>query len=169
MKHKRLKIILTLLLGFGLTGVKAQTLHVKQSEGTETAYSLGDIRVITFSEGNLEITNHENSTSSYELSALSYLSFSDIVSGIIETEKFSDLSLTAYPNPVSHVLTIQLEDAGNSRSSVEILTISGRVLSTQDVTGIQTTRLNLSHLPRGIYLCRYRNSLTMKTVKIIKN
>lgn len=169
MKYKQLKITLSFLLVIGLTGLQAQTLHVKQSEGTKTAYSLVDIRKINFSEGNLEITNYENSTSSYQLNALSNLSFSDIVLSIIEAEKFGDLSLTAYPNPVSHILTIQLEDADNTKSSVEILTISGRILSTHDVTGMQTTRLDLSHLTKGIYLCRYRNSSTMKTVKIIKN
>ncbi len=169
MKYKQLKVTLSLMLVIGLTGLQAQSLHVRQSPGTETSYPLGDIRKISFSEGNLEITNHFNSTSSYALSALSNLSFSDIVLSIIDAEKFGDLSLIAYPNPVSHLLTIQLEDAGNTKSSVEILTISGKVLSTHDVTGMQTARLDLSHLPRGIYLCRFRNSSTMKTVKIIKN
>jgi hypothetical protein len=48
MKYKQLKITLSFLLAIGLTGLQAQTLHVKQSEGTKTAYSLGDIRKINF-------------------------------------------------------------------------------------------------------------------------
>jgi hypothetical protein len=170
MKYKQLKIILSLFLLFGLTVLQAQTLQVKLSNGTETAYSLGNISKISFPDGNMEITNLENFTSNYELNELRYLSFSDsdIISAISETEKFTNNNFAVFPNPVSDVLTIQFKDLGNNKSRIEILAISGKIISTQDVTGMQTARFDLSHLPNGIYLCRFIDSSTSKTIKIIK-
>jgi hypothetical protein len=169
MKENRLKIIATLVLGIWLTGLQAQTLRVKQAEGTETTYSLAEISKLSFSEGNLEIANFENNISTYELSTLRYLTVSDIPVGLNEQVKFREMNLKVYPNPVNNVLIIQLDDFGKTKSSIEILSVNGKVLSTQNVTGMQTVRLDLGHLERGIYICRFRNSETTKTAKIVKN
>ncbi|WP_372948683.1 T9SS type A sorting domain-containing protein [Mariniphaga sp.] len=169
MKESQFKIIATLFLGIWLTGLQAQTLRVKQTEGTETAYSLAEISKLSFSEGSLQITNYENNSSSYELSNLRYLTVSDIPVGINEQVKFRELSLKVYPNPLTNLLTVQLDDTGKTKSSIEILSVNGKVLTTHNVTGMKTVRLNLSQLKKGIYICRYRNSETTKTAKIVKN
>lgn len=169
MKENRLKIIATLVLGIWLTGLQAQTLRIKQMEGTETAYSLAEISKLSFSEGNLLITNFESNISTYELSALRYLTVSDIPVGLNEQVKFSEMNLKVYPNPVNNVLTVQLDDFGKTKSSIEILSVNGKVLSTRNVTGMQTVRLDLGHLERGIYICRFRNNEKTKTAKIVKN
>jgi hypothetical protein len=169
MKESRLKMMATLVLGIWLNGLQAQTLHVKQAEGTETAYSLTEISKLSFSEGGLQITNYENNSSSYELNTLRYLTVSDIPVGLNEQVKFREMHLKVYPNPVNNVLTVQLDDTGKTKSSLEILSVNGKVLSTRNVTGMQTVHLELGHLERGIYICRYRNSETTKTAKIVKN
>ncbi len=169
MKESQFKIIATLVLGIWLTGLQAQTLRVKQTEGTETAYSLAEISKLSFSEGSLQITNYENNSSSYELNTLRYLTVSDIPVGLNEQVKFRGMNLKVYPNPVTNLLTVQLYDTGKSKSSIEILSVNGKVLSTRNVTGMQKVHLDLSHLERGIYICRLRNSETTKTAKIVKN
>lgn len=169
MKENRFKIIATLVLGIWLTGLQAQTLRVKQAEGTETAYSLAEISKLSFSEGSLQITNNENNINTYELIALRYLTVSEIAVGLNEPIKFSEMNLKVYPNPVNNVLTVQLDDTGKTKSSLEILSVNGKVLSTRSVTGMQTVHLDLGHLERGIYICRVRNGETLKTAKIVKN
>jgi hypothetical protein len=89
--------------------------------------------------------------------------------GLNEQVKFREMNLKVYPNPVNNVLTIQLDNTGKTKSSIEILSVNGKVLSTQNVSGMETVRLDLGHLERGIYICRYRNGETTKTAKIVKN
>lgn len=55
MRHKRLKLSAVLLLGLGLTGLQAQTMYVKESSGTQTAYTLSNIQKMSFSSGNLTV------------------------------------------------------------------------------------------------------------------
>lgn len=42
MTHKKLKFSAVLLLGLGLTGLQAQTMYVKESSGTQTAYAVNN-------------------------------------------------------------------------------------------------------------------------------
>lgn len=75
MRQKRLKLSGILLLGLGLTDIQAQTMYVKESNGTQTAYSLNSVRKMTFSGGNATVQKTDNSTGVYAISGLRHLSF----------------------------------------------------------------------------------------------
>ena len=77
MRHKKLKLSAVLLLGLGLTSLQAQTMYVKESSGTQTAYTLSNVRKMTFSGGNATVQKTDNSTGVYAMSGLKYLSFED--------------------------------------------------------------------------------------------
>ena len=49
MRPKKVKLSAVLLLGLGLSSIQAQTMYVKKSNGTQTAYPLNSIRKMTFS------------------------------------------------------------------------------------------------------------------------
>ena len=167
MRHKRLKLSAVLLLGFGLTGLQAQTMYVKESSGTQTAYTLNNIRKMTFSGGNATVHKTDNSTGVYNLSGLRYLGFGDYITGLEKQVESKSINFNTYPNPVTDVLNINLTGVA-TRGTVSILTLEGKLLQEQKTDGANTLTLNLSQLPRGIYLCRYRNATEIKTVKIIK-
>ncbi|GEM_PF-669648 len=78
MRQKRLKLSALLLLGLGLTGLQAQTMYVKESSSTQTAYSLNSVRKITFSGGNATVQKTDNTTGVYALNGLRYLSFAGL-------------------------------------------------------------------------------------------
>ena len=168
MRHKRLKISGILLLGLGLTGIQAQTMYVKQSNGTQTDYALSSIRKMTFSGGNATVQKTDNSTGVYGLSSLRYLNFTDLTTGIVEpTMRLGNANLITYPNPVTDLLTIDLTGVTDV-GTISILSLEGKVLQTQEYRGASIVKLNLSHLPQGIYLCQYSNATEQKTVKLIK-
>jgi len=77
MRHKRLKLSAVLLLVLGLTGLQAQTMYVKESSGTQAAYTLSNIQKMSFSSGNLTVTKTDNSSGVYALSGLQHLSFTN--------------------------------------------------------------------------------------------
>ena len=168
MRHKKLQLSAILLLGLGLTGLQAQTMYVKQSSGTQTAYALSNIQKMTFSSGNVTVQKTDNTTGVYALSGLKYLSFQDFTTGINEPQMAAGNTLLTYPNPVADLLTIDLTGTKNGEGRISILNLEGKVMQTQKTSGMSIVTLNLSQLPQGVYLCRYTNGAETKTVKIIK-
>lgn len=168
MRHKRLKLTGLILLGFGLTGLQAQTMYVRDNSGTQTAYNLSSVQKMTFSEGIVTIQKADNSIDDFSLSDLRYLNFIDLTTGISEpTIIIGNSKLLAYPNPFSDVLNIDLTEV-KGEGIISILTLEGKVVQTQKVSGNSSATINLSNIPRGFYICRYSNASTILTVKIIK-
>lgn len=86
MQHNRLKLGSILMLGLGLSSLQAQTMYVKQSGGTQTTYALDDILKMTFSSGNMVITKTDNSSETFTVAGLDYLSFSDYTTDIQQVD-----------------------------------------------------------------------------------
>ena len=168
MKHKRLQIIALLLLGTGLTGLQAQTMYVKQSNGTQTAYAYSNLRKMTFAPGIVTVQKTDNTTAVYALSSIKYLSFYDFTTGINESQTAVGNTLLTYPNPAFDKLNIDLTDTKSKEGRISILNIEGKVMQTQKTSGMDMLTINLSQLPPGIYLCRYTSGTETKTVKIVK-
>jgi hypothetical protein len=81
----------------------------------------------------------------------------------------SGLSITVFPNPASNMLTISGIE-GQGPAELILFDISGR-----DIVELQLpndgnqslARVNVSELPRGIYLLKVRNGETVEYQKII--
>ena len=168
MRHKRLKLSAVILLGLGLTGLQAQTMYVKKSSGTQTAYTLSNIQKMSFSSGNLSVTKTDNSSGVFALSDLRYLNFSDVSTGLQEDLSVQSKMLKVYPNPVGDILNINLTGMSETEGTLSILNFEGKTLVNKQVNGVGILSLDISSLPTGIYLCRYSNASEIKTVKIIK-
>ncbi len=164
MLYKQLKI--SVLLLFILTGIHAQTIYVKQNNDTQVSYTLDSLQKITFSSGKLNIYKTDYDTETYTLSDVQYLSFQDYTVGISQTT-FLQANLTAYPNPVSDFLHIDLSTQ-TKEGVIQILSIEGRILQEQKTKGNTVVVLDVSRLSSGMYLCRFFNASEIKTVKIIK-
>ncbi|HOV11560.1 MAG TPA: T9SS type A sorting domain-containing protein [Bacteroidales bacterium] len=168
MRHKRLLLNAIILSGLELTGSQAQTMYLIQSNGTQTAYALNSVRKMTFSGGNATILKTDNSTGVYALNGLRFLNFEDLTTNINEQPMQSGNSqMLTYPNPVADVLNIDLR-AEDGTGILSIITLEGKVMQTQHTSGNGLVPLQMSHLPKGIYLCQYQNENTIKTVKILK-
>jgi hypothetical protein len=168
MRHKKLKSSAILLLGLGLTGLHAQTMYVKQTSGTQTAYSLSNIRKLDFAPGNITVHKTVGISDTYALSGIRYLNFQNLTTTVAKVEK-QDGRLQLYPNPVADVLNIQQPNGGNQVCIIELLTIDGRLVYKEKQTPHENaTQINVSALPQGIYLCKINNGLTTATTKFIK-
>lgn len=168
MQHKKLKFSVVLLLGLGLTELHAQTMYVKEISGAQTAYTLSNMRKISFSSGNLTVTKTDNISNVYALGALRYLNFSDNTTIFNEPLSIQSQKLKVYPNPVSDILNIDLTGMVETIGILSILSFEGKTLVSQQVNNKDVISLDISHLPAGIYLCRYSNATEIKIVKIIK-
>jgi hypothetical protein len=170
-ESKKLKVlgVATLLtFAFSLSTVTAQTMYVRESSGTQNAYTLSNIQKMSFSSGNLTVTKTDNSSGVYALSDLRYLNFSDISTDLQEDLSVQNQLLKVYPNPVGDILNIDLTGISETEGKLSILNFEGKPVLSRQVNNEGVLSLDLSSLPTGIYLCRYSNAAEIKTVKIIK-
>jgi hypothetical protein len=168
MRHKKLKLNAFIFLGLGLTGLQAQTMYVKESNGTPTAYSLNNIQKMSFSSGNLIVAKTDNNSNVYALSDLMNLKFPGIITALNVHLPVQNQNLSVYPNPVGDILNINLAEMSEAEGTLSILNFEGKTMVTQQVSNENVLSLNISRLPTGIYLCRYSNASEIRTVKIIK-
>jgi uncharacterized Ntn-hydrolase superfamily protein len=61
-----------------------------------------------------------------------------------------------FPNPVTHILTIEFD--GNYSGKISIINLFGQVVLKEKISKRNNLQLNLSHLPAGIYLYNFRNT-----------
>jgi hypothetical protein len=88
--------------------------------------------------------------------------------GIKETEL--NISLTAYPNPTTENLTLQISDYNNEKLAYQLFDIQGKQISNEQVTA-QQTQINMNGLPSATYFIYIVNQKNKKvqSFKIIKN
>ena len=168
MRHKKLKLSTLLFLGIGLTGLKAQTMYMKATNGTQTAYVLSNISKMSFSPGNIIVSKTSGSSDTYALSNMRYMNFTNFGTGISEEARaISEIHL--FPNPVIEVLNIQLPSTGNSTTVIEIISLEGRVVYTQSInSNTDVYRINIQSLPNGMYICKLNNGTAIETTKFFK-
>ncbi len=168
MRHKRLKLSAVLLFGLGLTALQAQTMYVKENNGTQTAYVLSDVMKMSFFSGNLTVAKTDNTNSVYDLNNLRFLNFTDFSTKIEEPLSLKKQLLSVYPNPVTNVLNIDLTGIALQEGTLSILNFEGKTVLTRQVSHKGVLSLDIGHLSKGLYLCRYANVSETRTVKIIK-
>lgn len=168
MKQKQLRLSIVFMLGLGLTGLRAQTMYVKQSTGVQMAYALNNVKKMTFTSGNLTVAKIDNSNGVYALSGLRNLNFSDNFTGLKPPIKGQSQMLSVYPNPVKEKLSIDLTKMAKTGGTLSILNFEGKTVFCQKVSQGGLLTIDISHLPLGIYLCLYSNAVEIKIAKIIK-
>ena len=168
MRQKKVKLSTLLLLGLGLTGLEAQTIHVKQTSGTQTSYLLSNIRNLNFSPGNITVAKTVGIPDTFALSDIRHLNFQDLTTAIASVDKQGAIQL--YPNPVADVLNIQLTNEGNQLCIIELLTIDGRLVYKEKQNPHENViQVNVSLLAQGIYFCKVgKGTTTSTTTKFIK-
>jgi len=87
--------------------------------------------------------------------------------GIKETEL--NISLTAFPNPTTENLTLQISDYNNEKLSYQLFDMQGKQLSNGQIVA-QQTQINMNSLPTATYFVNVVNQENKKvqSFKIIK-
>lgn len=124
--------------------------------GGTIAYSVGQI-VYTSNTG-VTGTVNQGVQHAYEIFTV----------GIKETAL--NISLTAFPNPTTDNLTLQISDYNNEKLMYQLFDMQGKQLSNGQVTA-QQTQINMNGLPSATYLINVINQENKKvqSFKIVKN
>ncbi len=88
--------------------------------------------------------------------------------GIRNTE--SNISLTAFPNPTTNELTLQIKDYSNERLSYQLYDMQGKLMQNAQIA-TQQTQINMSSVPMATYLLTVVNQADQKvqSFRIVKN
>jgi hypothetical protein len=151
-----------LLFGAVISGMKAQTMYVRPIAGTQTSYPVANIQKLTFSGGNLVVTNSTGGNGTFTLSGNRYLNFTDLTLAT-PTHELIKNSFYVYPNPVTTVLNITNLDLSQTITHLEIISLEGRVLMEQNAPQVAVVSL-----PQGMYFCRITSNNKTQTIKFLK-
>ena len=162
MRHKKLKFSAILLLGLGLTGLQAQTsINATGSNasgsGGSASYSVGQVAYQTHTGANGSVA--EGVLQPYEIS---------VVMGLEET-KGINLLVSAYPNPTTDYLTLEVQEFELANLNYQLYDKQGKLLQSEKITGNQTS-IVMSNLVSATYFVKViQGNKQVKIFKIIKN
>ncbi|MFZ4402050.1 MAG: T9SS type A sorting domain-containing protein [Bacteroidales bacterium] len=162
MRHKKFKLSALLLLGYGLTGLQAQTSinatgGNASGSGGSASYSVGQVVYTTNTGTNGSVAKGVQQP--YEISTVTGL----------EEAKGINLSVTAYPNPTADYFTLEINEVEISDLSFQLYDMQGKLLHNGKITGKQTS-IVMSNLVPAIYFVKViQDKKEIKTFKIVKN
>jgi hypothetical protein len=160
MKHKKVKLSV-LLLSLGLT---AQAQQASTATGGDASGSGG---TVAYSVGQIVYTTNTATTGSVAQGVQQPYEIS-IVLGI--DNHYINLGLSAYPNPTTNYLTLNLGNAELSTLNFELYDINGRLIESRKIIS-STETIAMENLPTATYILKVTNNnkKEVKTFKIIKN
>ena len=165
MKYKKLKFSALLLLGLGLTGLQAQesvnaTGGNASGSGGTVAYSVGQVVYTTNIGTNGSVA--QGVQQPYEIS---------VVTGL-EEAKGINLTVSAYPNPTTDYLTLEV-DASTTLSiqsmAYQLYDMQGKLLQNEKITSNQASIVMSNLVPATYFVKVIQSNKELKTFKIIKN
>lgn len=120
------------------------------------SYSVG--QVVYTTNGNANYSVSEGVQQPFEISTLT-----------IDEYAAADIKLTAYPNPTSGYLTLDIDSLETDGLQYTVFDINGKLLSEVTISNRQTT-INFTSLPSSTYFIKVgAKGKNIKTFKIIKN
>jgi hypothetical protein len=160
--RKKIKLSAILLFGIGLSGLYAQEVTAAaggdaSGSGGTASYTVGQVSYIT---------NAGTGGSVAQGVQQAY-----VVSIVSEIDESNDITLrfSAYPNPVTGILTLRIEGNIHIRYVVSLYDVKGICLENKDTEGIETD-IDLSKLVPSTYFLKVTNdNKVLKTFKILKN
>jgi hypothetical protein len=150
--------------------MQAQSLFLKENNGTQKTIDLITINKLCFSADTLIIEEKDGDTKNYGFNDLRYLNFIDILSNTenkVSTRSIGLLQI--YPNPTTDRLNIKINKPKHTPGIIEVLSLEGKSLYFQQIIGTENNLyIDVSQLPHGIYLCKIVANDKTEVVKFIK-
>ena len=169
MRNRKLGFCVVVLISIGFIGIQAQSiLNVKENSGSNTSFYTNDIRKLTFSGGDLDVGKIDGSSSLYAISGIRKLEFTGISTDIQIPQKRKQTSeaIKLYPNPVNDFLYIKDNPDEECQFIIEILDLQGKVLQKETIS--RMNGINVSDLPKGMYICRVYIRDEIENIKFLK-
>ena len=165
MKYKKLKFSALLLLGLGLTGLQAQ-----ESVNATGGNASGSGGTVAYSVGQVVYTTNIGTNGSVAQGVQQPFEISVVLA--IEEAKGINLTVSAYPNPTTDYLTLEV-DASTTLSiqsmAYQLYDMQGKLLQNEKITSNQASIVMSNLVPATYFVKVIQSNKELKTFKIIKN
>lgn len=147
--------------------IKAQsTLSIISNSGNDYSFETSEIKKITFSEGEIIITEQNNTSSFYAINDVNRLGFNLNDKTLDLNNIYLENEIKTYPNPVNDILYVERNLVSNCKLQIKILNSKGQAVL--EKTLFKTNHINLSSLIKGIYICQISTCNETKNIKLLK-
>jgi len=113
--------------------VFAQTVIFKETDGTQTNYSLDSIKKFTFQNNDINIHFQSGNITAYPLESIDLIDLSQQTLGVTPNSNVIQ-NIKFYPNPVSEILRIIFDETSSSDLSISIFDTSGKSVQESSVS-----------------------------------
>ena len=137
-----------------LDGKVFETIYVTPAKGAASRYSYVDnspFQGVNYYRLNMKQSNGSNA-------------YSKTVTATVTDKVFA---MQAYPNPVSHVLTVAISGAQADDAMVQITDLTGKVLRSVAMPSATAT-IDMSGIASGVYLVKYVDANRTQTIRVTK-
>ncbi|HET6557795.1 MAG TPA: T9SS type A sorting domain-containing protein [Prolixibacteraceae bacterium] len=173
MRQIKLKTGLLLLIVLIFTGLQAQKkLYIQAKDGTKSTFPLNEIRKVTFPSRTLIVYSNDGNTQTFPFSELRQARFTEWLTGNHSYDLQENNGLALFPNPVDNELTVKTQSESGESIEIRIIDVKGNMIYTQTsrtLPGNNHIKMQLSHLPKGLYVCRVTKGKKADTSKFLKN
>lgn len=145
-------------------------MHVKEMCGTKTLFATNDIMKLTFSGGNMTVTGLDGNPETFALTDIRYVNFTDLSTGDDPLENKKTEFLVLFPNPVQDMLTLNYKSEGEA-IQFEVMTLDGKTVYRNNIniqSGTNQSVINVTLLPKGMYVCRLIDGKVILIQKFLK-
>lgn len=171
MLQKKIISSIILVLCITVSGLKAQSIIVKEKNGSITTLNLKDIHKLSFAAGNMEIYTAAGDTKIYDLNIVKSLSFTNAISTVSLQVPIAGSDLNLFPNPADEELNLSFESLVSGKLGIIIFDSKGRKMKQELVyskEGKNQLIIDVSELPQGLYICRIQSDNNIEAVKFLK-
>jgi len=172
MKHIRTIFCILIFFGIGFVNLVAQnTLYINSKAGSNTPFTVSDIRKLTFEAGKLTVSNIDATNSSFWIADVKNLTFNNITF-IPEIKETGSSTMSIYPNPAIDEIHIQYSTFTTEKIHVQIVDLLGKVVLEKtfyNLAGTNNNILSVLSLNHGLYIIRLQNETHLETIKFLKD
>ena len=136
-----------------------------------TTTMLNNIQQLSFSGGDLSVKTLDGNTAVYALDDIAKLRFGDMIITDVSNPPATGLDVIVYVTPAGDVVV----ECPVAIQSVALVAVDGKILQrtasveTLHATSLQQTSINVSNLPKGVYLLQIATTQGAVVKKIINN
>lgn len=164
--------ILLLMLMVSSTLPAQNKIYLHGKDGTKASFSLDDIRKLTFPSRAITVYQNDGSTQAFSFMELRQARFTEFITANNGLELSKEESLVLFPNPVNSEFTLSLTTSIGATVDIRIVDVQGKAVIIRKehvMPGSNQINMQVSDLPRGLYICRVMNGKHTETRKFLKN
>jgi hypothetical protein len=130
-------------------------LLVTLTNGQSDAFYVSDIRSIKFENNTMFVTENTGAQSSWAIADITEYSFKG-ANSIGQSTGLTSNQLSIFPNPISDQLSMEYWSLNESKITIELLDVSGKLVRSvfEGIHQGKKTYTWTKDLPSGMYLCR---------------